>query len=328
MGRRRRRRFSGQHGAAGRQARPGGDQLPVVAARPAGAGLSAAGRPAADAWRSSLPSVVHEFTEAWDRGLAPAAEDYLRRLDPADFQGAVDLIYREYCLAESDGQAPDRASYVARFPRYGDALRRLLDVHGACSPSLLGRLLGPAPASASAMGTGLAGEAGPGLPEAGDSIGPYLLRRELGRGSFARVFLAEQADLANRLVVVKIATRTTREPWLLARARHAHIVEIVSHAVVDDGAFQLICMPFWGGATLADVLAARAEGPRRAAPARAGPLRWERLWPHARGRGPATGADLLAALDAVAAPEYPSVHPARPRARSWRRCRTTGRSPG
>ena len=257
-----------------RGARPGREAISSRSWRlgPQAPGLSPVGRLAADAWRSSLASVVHEFTDAWERGLAPAAEDYLRRLDPADFQGAVDLIYREYCLAESDGQAPDRAAYIARFPRYGEALRRLLDVHGACSPSLLGRLLGPAPASASAMGPGLAGEAGPALPEAGDSIGPYLLRRELGRGSFARVFLAEQADLANRLVVVKIATRTTREPWLLARARHAHIVEIVSHAVVDDGAFQLICMPFWGGATLADVLAAGLKAPRRAAPALRGPV--------------------------------------------------------
>jgi serine/threonine protein kinase len=237
-------------------------------------------------WRPPLPPIVHEFTEAWERGEAPVAEDYLRRLDPADFQAAVDLIYREYCLAESDGQAPDGESYIARFPRYGEALRRLLRVHGACSPSMLGRLFGPDP------GPGSPGQVGPSLPEAGDSIGPYVLRRELGRGSFARVFLAEQADLASRLVVVKIATRATREPWLLARARHAHIVEIVSHAVVDD-AFQLICMPFWGGATLADVLAVQPP-------------------PRHRGRRPATGGDLLAALDRAAAPEYPSVHPARP----------------
>src|SRR4029077_11145240 len=129
-----------------------------------------------------------------------------------------------------------------------------------------------------------------GLPEAGDSIGPYVLRRELGRGSFARVFLAEQADLENRLVVVKVSSRPTREPWLLARTRHAHIVEIVSHALVDDGAFQLICMPFFGGATLAGVLTARRE----------------------LGRVPVSGRDLLLDLDGVAAPEYPAVHLARP----------------
>ena len=142
---------------------------------------------------------------------------------------------------------------------------------------MLGRWFAPEPAGA-------------GLPEAGDSIGPYLLCRELGRGSFARVFLAEQADLENRLVVVKVSTQVTREPWLLARARHAHIVEIMWHTQVDDGAFQLICMPFFGGATLAAVLAARRGQARRAA----------------------SGRDLLADLDGVAAPEYPGGHPARP----------------
>jgi eukaryotic-like serine/threonine-protein kinase len=97
--------------------------------------------------------------------------------------------------------------------------------------------------------------------------------------------LAEQTNLENRLVVLKVSTRVTREPWLLARVRHAHIVEIVSHASVDDGALHLICMPFWGGATLAAVLGARRE----------------------RGRAPSTGRDLLADLDSAAAPEYPGA---------------------
>ena len=177
------------------------------------------------------------------------------------------------------------------------------------------------------MGTGLPGEAGPALPEAGDSIGPYLLRRELGRGSFARVFLAEQADLANRLVVVKIATRTTREPWLLARARHAHIVEIVSHAVVDDGAFQLICMPFWGGATLADILAARPKRSRQSRRHR-GPVEIERLRPHARSavRRPVPTC-WRRSTPSPRRSIRRSTQRGRP-ARSWRRCPTTGRSPG
>ncbi|HMF38810.1 MAG TPA: serine/threonine-protein kinase, partial [Isosphaeraceae bacterium] len=125
---------------------------------------------------------------------------------------------------------------------------------------------------------------------AGDEIGPYLLRRELGRGAFARVFLAEQGDLENRLVILKLSTRPTREPWLLARVRHSHIVEILSHAVVDDGAFQLICMPFLGGATLSAVL----DHHRRVR----------------RPRG--SRGDLLKDLDAVAAAEYSGVNPARP----------------
>ena len=175
------------------------------------------------------------FTAAWERGEAPAAEDYLDRLDSADSQAAVELIYREFCLAEASGrEAGSFSDYLARFPEHKTALERLIRLHGECSPSLLGRWMETTPSLDRCRRPATA-------------IGPYFLAPELGRGGFARVFLAEQTNLENRLVVLKVSTRMTREPWLLARVRHPHIVEIVSHATVDDGAFHLICMPFWGG---------------------------------------------------------------------------------
>src|SRR5262249_33148116 len=194
-------------------------------------------------------------TARWQRGETPGAEPYLARLRPGSAELGVELVYREYCLAELAGRHPDPSEFLARFPEHGTVLERLFALHRVCSSSQLRRWADPAL------------EDDP-LPEVGDEIGPYVLTRELGRGSFARVFLAEQSDLENRPVVVKVTTRPTREPWLLARARHANIVEILSHAMVDDGAFefQLICMPFWGGATLAAVLAeGRQRGLRRGA---------------------------------------------------------------
>ena len=106
---------------------------------------------------------------------------------------------------------------LERFPLHRTQLEPLIRLHGECPPSLLDRWMETTPALDS-------------LPEAGDAIGPYYLRRELGRGGFSRVFLAEQTNLENRLVVLKLSVKITREPWLLARVRHAHIVEIVSHA--------------------------------------------------------------------------------------------------
>jgi tetratricopeptide (TPR) repeat protein len=64
---------------------------------------------------------------------------------------------------------------------------------------------------------------------------------------------------------------------LLARARHPHIVEILAHAATDDDALFLLCMPFLGGASLAEILPALRR--RRA------------------------GHDLLLALEQVSAPE-------------------------
>ena len=57
-----------------------------------------------------VASVLDEFTLAWERGEAPAVEEYLERLDPADCRGAVELIYREFCLAEAAGRRPEPTS--------------------------------------------------------------------------------------------------------------------------------------------------------------------------------------------------------------------------
>ncbi|MGO9465089.1 MAG: protein kinase domain-containing protein [Isosphaeraceae bacterium] len=224
-----------------------------------------------------LPSVLDELTSAWERGQEPRLEMYLERLGPGDRDGALELIYRHFCLVEAAGGDPDPLAYQARFPQYKESLERLFRLHAECPPSLLDCWVD-------------ANSHPVELPEVGDSIGPYSLRRELGRGTFARVYLANQTDLEDRLVVLKVSTRSTREPWLLARLRHPHIVEILSHATVDDGALQLICMPFWGGATLAALLTAR----------------------QARQTRPISGQDLLADLDSVAAPEYPLDNPSRP----------------
>jgi serine/threonine protein kinase/tetratricopeptide (TPR) repeat protein len=223
--------------------------------------------------------ILDDFTERWGRGDVGDAGDYLARLGAADRPLAAQLIYRDYCLAELAGRHPDPGSYLDRFPEFRTLLERVFALHGDLPDSLPG---GPVDASSGGVA----------LPEVGHEIGPYVLLRELGRGSFARVFLAEQADLENRLVVVKVSTRSTREPWLLARACHASIVEILTHAQVDDGAFQLISMPFLGGATLSAVLDHR------------------RRYPRAR----ASRGGLLRDLNAVAAPEYTEVnatHPAR-----------------
>ena len=56
----------------------------------------------------------------------------------------------------------------------------------------------------------------------------FQLLRELGRGAFARVYLARQPALGNRVVVVKVAQYGSGEAETLGRLAHRNIVPVYS----------------------------------------------------------------------------------------------------
>lgn len=87
----------------------------------------------------------------------------------------------------------------------------------------------------------------------GDKINGFTLVERLGQGTFARVFLAEQDALAGRRVVLKVTSRPTPEPDRLGRLQHPNVVPI--HSVHRAAEQELICMPYLGRTTLADLLA-------------------------------------------------------------------------
>ena len=99
-------------------------------------------------------------------------------------------------------------------------------------------------------------------PRVGDTVAGFKIVGELGRGAFARVYLAQQEALAGRPVALKVTLRPTREAERLARLQHTNVVPVYSvHAA---GPAQIICMPFLGRTTLADLIRAyRAEHPSR-----------------------------------------------------------------
>src|SRR5439155_11450501 len=66
------------------------------------------------------------------------------------------------------------------------------------------------------------------------------------------VFLARQGDLADRPVALKITADLRGEPQTLARLQNTNIVPVYS--VHRAGAFQAVCMPYFGPTTLADVI--------------------------------------------------------------------------
>jgi serine/threonine protein kinase/Tfp pilus assembly protein PilF len=98
------------------------------------------------------------------------------------------------------------------------------------------------------------------MPQAGCDFLGFRLVRELGRGAFGRVFLAQQGDLANRSVALKVSTNLFNESQTLAQLQHTNIVPIYSiHRV---GPIQAVCMPYLGSTTLATVCKAlQGEAP-------------------------------------------------------------------
>jgi serine/threonine protein kinase/tetratricopeptide (TPR) repeat protein len=123
-------------------------------------------------------------------------------------------------------------------------------------------------------------EAWPRIPQAGEELFGFRLREPLGHGAFARVYLAEQPDLASRPVVLKISAIAGTEPQTLARLQHTNIVPIFS--VHDDRrtGLRAVCMPYFGGASLSCILG--------------------QLW--SQTDRPTWGNQLVGALEAVSSP--------------------------
>lgn len=90
------------------------------------------------------------------------------------------------------------------------------------------------------------------LPAVGTVFLGFRLLAVLGSGTFGRVYLAQQGDLADRLVAVKVSAEVFGESQRLAQLQHTNIVPVYSlhHA----RPLQAVCMPYFGPTTLADVL--------------------------------------------------------------------------
>jgi serine/threonine protein kinase/tetratricopeptide (TPR) repeat protein len=91
------------------------------------------------------------------------------------------------------------------------------------------------------------------FPAPGGEMCGFRLLSELGRGAFARVYLAQQGELAGRLVAVKFSADIfCEESQTLAQLQHTNIVPIYSLHRAPP--FVVVCMPYFGAATLADVI--------------------------------------------------------------------------
>lgn len=180
--------------------------------------------------------LAEDMARRWRDGDRPLAEEYLAR--HPEFhdvpEAAAELIYEEVCLRQEYSLPVVPAEVLRRFPQWQAQLQVLLDCHQLME----------------------GGAAAPTFPEVGDTLGDFRLRAELGRGAQGRVFLASQRALADRSVVLKFVPLVGREHLSLARLQHTHIVPLYFVQDYPERLLRALCLPYFGGATLAALLEA------------------------------------------------------------------------
>ncbi|WP_280436294.1 serine/threonine-protein kinase [Nocardia carnea] len=168
-----------------------------------------------------LADYVAEFPELGDRPLPP------------------DLIYEEYHQRRRAGQPVDPGEYTAEFPGQAAELSELLAT-GEYRSTLFGNRADEKPATVDDI-------------DAGTRIDDFDLLTLLGRGAFAKVFLARQRTM-QRLVAVKISADSGTEPQTLAQLDHDYIVRVFDRHILPEPRLRLLYMQYVPGGTLLTVL--------------------------------------------------------------------------
>jgi serine/threonine protein kinase/Tfp pilus assembly protein PilF len=185
--------------------------------------------------------LAEEMGRRWRAGERPLAEEFLARhpglVDDAEV--TLELLAEELHLRHECGESSEEARVEGRFPRWRRQVRMLLECHRVLAPTL----------------------ARPRLPSVGETLGEFRLLAELGRGTHGAAFLATQPELSGRPVVLKIAPGEGEEHLSLARLQHTHIVPLYSAHEFPARGLRALCLPYFGGATLAELLHALRDIP-------------------------------------------------------------------
>ena len=197
--------------------------------------------------RSFLLTLLRaDLSLRWGVHEAIPMECYRDQFPELDGELLVALLYEEYCLREESGESPQAAEY-SPISRGRGVVPRGIEIH-----DVIGRARPPSTLSYPSN------QSSSSLPEVGQTIAGFRLVEELGRGAFGRVYRAEERQLADRPVALKVTRTGSREPQMLARLQHTHIVPVHSYRTDPATGLHLLCMPFLGRVTLAQVLATPA----------------------------------------------------------------------
>ncbi len=187
--------------------------------------------------RDQVAQLADEMIAGWKVGEPPDARVFLERHPELaeDKDLVVDLAFEEFMFRVDRKERLNLREFAGRFPFPSSVFTFLCaNTFTAAQKELLPEL--------------------PPWLQAGIEFGGFSLLRQLGQGGLARVFLAEETALGNRLVVVKIAPGGETEASFLGQLRDPGVVPIYSLSKEPDTGLTITCMPFLGTSTLCDVL--------------------------------------------------------------------------
>ena len=187
---------------------------------------------------------------SWDDGTRNNLDHYCQLIPAlaADPSALEKVAYEEYRLRILNGETVTPEEYQSRFGFPITAWKRHNHEVTQKSPSeaiLQNNTLTSAWSSALQRADDFTE-----FPESNSDFLGFRLDSEIGRGAFARVYLARQGELADRYVVLKVAGGRSLEAQHLARLQHTNIVPIYS--VHQAERLTAVCMPYLGRRTLAD----------------------------------------------------------------------------
>lgn len=162
------------------------------------------------------------------------------------------LAFDEFISRSNSGETLIPSTFCEHFPALRRSLLRMINLHSWVHQK---------PKLARAIDGAM-------WPQTGAPFLSFKVIEEIGRGAFARVYLARQPDLGDRYVVLKVALGGGSEAKMMGRMSHPNIVPVYSVVRDDTTELFVMCMPYLGEATLSDVLDGvfmQADVPTRAA---------------------------------------------------------------
>ncbi|HMF15761.1 MAG TPA: hypothetical protein VKE98_01080, partial [Gemmataceae bacterium] len=188
----------------------------------------------------STKDLVADVLELWTKGQEPDAQAALKEHPElaGDNEAVTDLAFGEFCVRLDRGEFVNARAFANHFPACRSTLFRIMNGHQLTvdNPGLI------------------ADPPHKKWPGPGDQFVGFSVVRELGRGAFARVYLATEPDLGGRSVVLKVGMHGSAEAEILGRLRHDNIVPVYAMRQDMLTGMTVVCMPYLGATTLADVL--------------------------------------------------------------------------